>query len=123
MKKSLVVHETEGIKLEEINRESIILINPETAGSVHMTFGKITVRPGEGSPRHYHAKTEEIYYIMSGSGKIVIDDKPYPVGPGHSILVPQGARHELTNTGNENLVYLCVDSPVFNPQDVFVEQK
>ena len=122
-KKSLVVHETEGIKLEEINREAIILINPETAGSVKMTFGKITVSPGDGSPRHYHAKTEEIYYIMSGSGKMVIDGKTFSVKKGHSILVPKGARHELANTGRGKLVYICVDSPVFDPKDVFVDKK
>lgn len=123
MKKSLVVHETEGIKLEDVNREAIILINPETAGSVHMTFGKITVRSGEGSPMHHHKKMEEIFYIISGSGKMVIDDKSFSVGAGHSILVPAGCRHQLLNTGSENLVLVCTESPVFDPQDVFVEQK
>lgn len=43
----------------------------------------------ESNPTHYHGKdTIEIHYIKNGTGKIIIDDKEYQVGPGSFFMVP-----------------------------------
>jgi mannose-6-phosphate isomerase-like protein (cupin superfamily) len=55
---------------------------------------------------------EEIYIIVSGSGKMGVDEETRAVGPGDSILIPSGSRHSLLNDGQEDLTILVVASPV-----------
>ncbi|MBF0552004.1 MAG: cupin domain-containing protein [Deltaproteobacteria bacterium] len=119
--KNLVIHETEGKKIPNIRQEAIMMITAETAGSVNLSFAKVTYRPGDGSPLHHHDRTEEIYYILSGYGKVVIDDEEFPVRPGHAVLLPVGSIHRILNTGDQDLVYFCIDSPSYEHADTIVE--
>ena len=58
---------------------------------------------------HSHDGQEEVYFFMSGSGEIKIDDVVYPVGPDSIILIPDGAFHKVTNTcGISDLYFVCV---------------
>ncbi len=120
-RKNLIVHETEGRRFSDTGREAIMMISAETTGSSNLSFAKVTVRPGGESQLHHHVKTEEVYYILSGSGKVVIDDEVFPVRSGHSILVPIGSRHQLVNTGDQDLVMFCADSPSYKHEDLVFE--
>ena len=55
---------------------------------------------------------EEIYLIVSGSGKMGVDDETRTVGPGDAIWIPAGSRHSLLNDGQEDCTILVVASPV-----------
>jgi mannose-6-phosphate isomerase-like protein (cupin superfamily) len=65
--------------------------------------------PGGVSGAHRHTRTDELYFILSGSGRIAWDGGSQAVGPRDLILTPLGARHELTNTGPEPLAWLVVE--------------
>ena len=54
---------------------------------------------------------EEIYFVASGSGEMVVDDEKRQVGPGDATWIPTGSSHSLLNNGNEDLVILVVASP------------
>src|ERR1041385_9119328 len=56
---------------------------------------------------HYHAKTEEIYFITHGAGRMKIEDEVRPVNAGDAIAIAPGQRHKLWNTGTETLRLLC----------------
>src|SRR5437868_8817401 len=49
--------------------------------------------PGKQTTPHYHPQTEEIYYILSGRGRMQIGDEVREVGPGDAIAIPPGAIH------------------------------
>ena len=55
---------------------------------------------GRTTTAHFHPQTEEIYYILSGTGSMRIGDETLPVGPGDAIAIPPGAEHQITNSGN-----------------------
>ena len=42
---------------------------------------------------HYHKKTDEIYYIIEGEGKLVLDDEEVAVKKGVVVYVPRGVKH------------------------------
>lgn len=109
----LVIHESEGETAPDICGTVVEMINTETAGSTKLSFAKLIIRPGEKSRQHFHLRTEEVYYILSGSGKIIIDGESYPVRQGHSIFLPVGARHQILNTTDQDLIFVCADAPVF----------
>ena len=79
---------------------------------------------GARTTPHYHPKTEEIYYILAGEGRMRIDAETAPVGPGDAIAISPGATHEITNTGQQPLVFLCCCAPGYEHSDtVLVERE
>ena len=51
---------------------------------------------------------EEIYIIQKGNGLIQVGEEIREVKPGDAVHIPIGHFHELTNTGEEELVLLVV---------------
>jgi mannose-6-phosphate isomerase-like protein (cupin superfamily) len=78
--------------------------------------------PGASTTPHYHPLTEEIYYLLEGSGQMTIGDETRPVAPGDAIAIPPGAVHTITNTGAGTLKFLCCCAPGYEHSDtVLVE--
>ena len=77
---------------------------------------------GASTQEHYHAQTEEIYYITHGSGKIRIDGETRDVAPGDAIAIPPGLKHKLWNTGSEPLRLLCCCAPAYEHSDTFITE-
>src|SRR5215467_5346497 len=75
------------------------------------SLAEARVAPGARTAPHYHRKTEEIYYILSGKGEMTIDDRKQDVGSLDAIAIPPGAVHTILNTGSEPLVFLCWCAP------------
>ncbi len=78
---------------------------------------------GASATPHYHPRTEEIYYILSGQGRMRIVDEVSTVGPGDAIAIPPGAEHEITNIGDETLVFLCCCAPAYEHTDTVLVEK
>ena len=117
--KRLVIHEKDGAVVPDICGTAVEMINARTADSTKVSFAKLIIAPGQRSRRHYHKETEEIYYILTGSGKVIIGAEGFEVGPGHAIFLPIGVSHQIINTGDHDLVFVCADAPVFDEGDVF----
>src|SRR5437667_12346268 len=62
---------------------------------------------GASTQEHFHAKTEEIYFITAGTGRMRIENETQEVKAGDAIAIPPGKRHKLWNTGTETLTLLC----------------
>jgi lysophospholipase L1-like esterase/mannose-6-phosphate isomerase-like protein (cupin superfamily) len=61
--------------------------------------------PGAGIGLHRHTH-DEIYYVLSGQGRYVLDGEAYDVGPGDALLTRTGSSHALHQTGEADLVIL-----------------
>lgn len=68
-----------------------------------------SVPPGGVSGEHRHTRTEEIYFVLHGTGEIVLDGVGHPVRPGTLILTGLGAVHGLRNTGETDLDWLVIE--------------
>ncbi len=77
---------------------------------------------GGATQEHYHAKTEEIYYITHGHGPIRIEDEARPVAAGDAIAIRPGQRHKLWNTGCEPLRLLCCCAPAYEHSDTIITE-
>lgn len=86
------------------------------------SLAEARLKPGARTAPHYHPKTEEIYYILRGSGEMTIGQQSRSVGPGDAIAIPPGEVHTILNTGAEPLVFLCCCAPAYENDDtVMVE--
>src|SRR4051812_15255868 len=44
---------------------------------------------------HFHDAYDEVYYVLSGSGKISMNEQTYPLRPGAAVVIPAGVPHAL----------------------------
>jgi mannose-6-phosphate isomerase-like protein (cupin superfamily) len=56
------------------------------------------LEPGASIGEHPHNGCEEIYFVISGHGLILLDGKPTPIGPGDVSLVKSGHSHGIANS-------------------------
>jgi mannose-6-phosphate isomerase-like protein (cupin superfamily) len=94
------------------------LLGIPTAPVRHQSLAEATLEPGQATQRHYHAETEEIYYLVEGSGEMEIDGETRAVAPGDAILIPPGAWHQIT-AGSGQLRFLCCCAPAYRHEDTY----
>jgi mannose-6-phosphate isomerase-like protein (cupin superfamily) len=61
---------------------------------------------------HYHAQTDEIYYIISGQGTMVLNDEQIEVHQGMVVYVPRGTRHKAV--GELTVLTVCIPRGVLS---------
>jgi mannose-6-phosphate isomerase-like protein (cupin superfamily) len=54
------------------------------------------------SDHHKHDNIEQAYYIISGSGQVLVGEKRYPVVPGDAVYLPPGLHHQMFNDTNDD---------------------
>ncbi len=69
-----------------------------------------TLAPGKEIESHVDPM-EEIYFVVSGTGEMRVDDDSKQVGPGDATWIPTGSSHSLLNNGEEDCTILVVASP------------
>ena len=57
---------------------------------------------------HKHEGQEEVYFFVSGTGTMEVDNEKFNVKPGDVILIPDGAFHRVYNESTEHLYFVCV---------------
>ena len=75
---------------------------------------------GGSTTPHHHPKTEEIYYILEGTGQMQIGDETQDVGVGDAIAIPPGMIHTIKNTGECVLKFLCCCAPGYENDDTIL---
>jgi len=67
-------------------------------------FSQATFPAGEIAGAHSHPDMNEVFFILSGTGQMRIDDTTVELEPGMCIAVEAGEMHEIENTGESELV-------------------
>lgn len=107
-----VLHESQVEELDLPGRRFRWLVADSGIASGQCSACVIRVPPGERvRPAHSHPHSEEVIYIMSGSGRVLVDGEVAEVRMGSTVLFPQGAVHMLHNTGTEEMKVVCFFAP------------
>lgn len=93
------------------------LAGPAWTPARNQSLAEATVMPGGETAEHYHPRAEELYYFVSGVGRMRLGDEEALVRPGDCVVIVPGTRHKLFNTGPEPLVLLCCCAPAYSDQD------
>jgi len=98
------------------------LLAYRNSGIRNQSLAEATLPVDAATQEHYHPKSEEIYYILRGTGRMKIEGELRDVGPLDAIAIPPGLKHKIWNTGAEPLVLLCCCAPAYEDSDtVMVE--
>jgi mannose-6-phosphate isomerase-like protein (cupin superfamily) len=71
----------------------------------------MTLKPGEEIGEEVHEDHDQFFRIESGSGEVLIDGVRTPIKDDDAVIVPAGARHNVTNTGDQPLTLYTLYGP------------
>jgi mannose-6-phosphate isomerase-like protein (cupin superfamily) len=92
------------------------LYHPSSSPFTGASLAEASVERGGHTEAHVHWKSQEIYYILEGSGSMELGGDVFDVSPGDAILIKPGTPHSL-EAGEDGLRLLCVCSPAYSHED------
>ncbi|MDJ0926318.1 MAG: cupin domain-containing protein [Gammaproteobacteria bacterium] len=113
MKNAAIKKTTEQAEYLTAERCHILELSNDDADPA-VSIARARVVPGAVTRRHRLRDTVERYVLLSGTGLVEIDGIPaQPVCAGNVVWIPAGAAQRIRNTGDEDLVFLCICTPRF----------
>lgn len=87
-----------------------------SAAQPEVSLARARVTPGVTTQLH-QLSVHEWYVIQSGRGLMRIgDEPPVGVGPGDTASIPKNTPQQITNSGDDDLLFLCVCAPKFSQE-------
>jgi len=113
MVKYLVEKEVKGdVFPEPFARTIKHLASPQALGTQKIWLGIDEIQPHNSSNGHSHGGQEEVFFFLSGPGRVRLDEEEIMVGPGHCVFCPMGSFHQVINPGDTLLRFVAVVSPL-----------
>lgn len=113
--------------IKELSNPGVVsrqLINPENSKSERVTITEVHLDVGASQPRHKHDTSEQIWYAIQGSGKLLLaDEKEMLFKAGDVVRFTDKDIHGLLNDGDTEFVYISVTSPPIDFGYAYKEKK
>ncbi len=79
---------------------------------------------GDAVPEHCHPDSDEIFYVISGHGRIGVEGEVFDVEPGDVLYIEAGERHTILVAGSasEPLVLLAAVAPDLGNDAIFSDE-
>ena len=94
--------------------------------SDEVVFKNIIVSPGEEISYQQHSKRSEFWYVSQGTGRFRWNQiKNWKVGPGFTMQIRKNDAHQITNTGEEDMVIYemqfgtCLEEDIVRIEDKY----
>jgi mannose-6-phosphate isomerase-like protein (cupin superfamily) len=98
------------------DRISQALLDHDSGGK-HCSINYIRTPAGGGSPAGMHTHlVDQIFFVLSGTMSLQIEETAYEAGPGTLVVFPAGVPHRNWNGGTEPTVHLAFNAPLPDPQ-------
>lgn len=63
---------------------------------------------------HYHARTDEFYYVIDGQGTMILDGDEIELHQGVVVYVPRGVKHKAIGNGKLTVLLVCIPRGVLD---------
>jgi len=97
------------------------LYHPSSSPVKDVSVAEALVAPGQETGAHLHQRSQEIYYVLEGSGRMRVGEESMSVKAGDAVLIIPGAIHNIKNIGAGPLRILCICSPPYSHDDTALE--
>ena len=93
------------------------LMHPSVHHNRAQSLAEALVAPGQTTALHRHRRSEELYHITAGRGRMTLGDQCFDVVPGDTVSIPPGTPHCIENLGTGPLRILCCCTPPYTHED------
>lgn len=95
----------DGFRFEQLEgrRSADPLAGIDTAASVRV----VRLRRTAGRRAHVHPRSEEVVYVVAGTGHVWIGGRRSAVGPGDVVHVPAGTAHATVPDPGSDMELVC----------------
>ncbi|MEI6338312.1 MAG: cupin domain-containing protein [Verrucomicrobiota bacterium] len=95
------------------------ILDRSNAPVENQSLAEASLPPAAATDRHYHKLSEELYFLLEGTGTMEINGETRAVGTGDAIVIPAGAWHQITAA--TALRFLCCCAPPYAHEDTYFE--
>ena len=92
------------------------LSEPTVTAAERFSAGVVKLEPGKGHERHNHPYSEEILYVVRGTGLQTVElpegKLEEEIGPGTLVHIPTALYHSTINSGEDTLEMIAIYAPV-----------
>jgi mannose-6-phosphate isomerase-like protein (cupin superfamily) len=78
---------------------------------------RIIVKPGKRLSLQSHNHRSENWVIIEGNAVVTLDEEEIPRSPNQSVYIPVGAKHRISNPGQEDVVFIEVQTGTYFGED------
>lgn len=107
-----------GTDIKELSNPGVVskqLLNPDNSDSKRVTITQVHVQPGASQPRHTHEASEQIWYAVYGTGKLLVsENRELEFKAGDVVRFAENDVHGLLNDGDTEFIYISVTAPPIN---------
>jgi mannose-6-phosphate isomerase-like protein (cupin superfamily) len=101
-------------------RELKVLLSPKVHGtSPQLSIGMVSIPPGESGDPHFHDTEQETWFVISGTGKLVVGEEEVKLEADMVVVAPAGVPHQIINDGSQVLKALFIFTPA-GPEEPFI---
>lgn len=93
------------------------LMHPLHHGVRAQSLAEAEVAPGARTALHRHPKSEELYHVTAGRGRMTLGDESFPIAAGDTVCILPGTPHCVENDGDLPLRILCACAPAYAHED------
>ena len=86
-------------------------IRKKLLGSEKLVAEMVCYEPGQATPEHAHPKQDEIFYVVEGSGVMIINGEEISLKPSNLILVKANEKHGVRTLPDSRLVMMFFKAP------------
>ena len=88
----------------------------------NQSLAEARLAPGAATTPHRHPRTEEIYYLLEGRAVMRVGRVERAIEAGDAIAIPPGELHQIENTGDQPLKFLCCCAPGYEHDDTILSE-
>ena len=84
----------------------------------------MSLKPGEDIGLEDHDGHDQFFRFETGEGEVLVGEDTYQVKDGDAVVVPDGEKHNVTNTSEtEDLRFYTIYSPAEHPDGTIHQTK
>ncbi len=100
------------------------LLNSNNSTSERVTITEVHLNIGASQPRHTHNASEQIWYAIQGTGKLLLEnDTEKEFKAGDVVRFVDKDIHGLFNDGDIEFVYISVTAPPINFEYAYKDKR
>lgn len=101
------------------------IVHPTNSHAQKQSLAEATVASGATTQAHFHAHSEEIYFVLCGEAIFRTENERGDVEQstlmaGVAVVIAANRKHQIRNSGTQELRFLCCCAPPYSHDDTYL---